>query len=123
MLRTAYTAFGRDSVQGAALYAEVAALDSNVIKPWVRLAVTTDLSREAARLQIPVLAVLAEHSWPLDEPWERTAAELGYAAIPRCEPLRLTECGHFIMLDRPESLADAIARFAADAERKLIASF
>src|SRR5205085_2963079 len=94
VLRTAYTAFGRDSVQGAALYAEVAALDSNVIKPWVRLAVTTDLSREAARLQIPVLAVLAEHSWPLDEPWERTAAELGYAAIPRCEPLRLTECGH-----------------------------
>jgi len=114
LLRSAYTSFGRDSAQGAALYAEVAALDSTRMKQWIRLALSTDLSAAAARLEMPVLAVLAERSWPPNEPWRETAAALGYSRVPRLEPVRIEGCGHFVMLDQPAELARAIERFVAE---------
>jgi pimeloyl-ACP methyl ester carboxylesterase len=112
LLRAAYLAFGRDSLQGARLHAEVAALDSSVIKPWIRLATTVDLSARVKRLEMPVLAVLAERSWPAEETWTETARALGYGLIPDLVPMRLEGCGHFVMLDRPEELADAIVAFS-----------
>lgn len=111
LLRSAYLAFGRDSAQGALLYAEVSALDSTMIKPWIRLATTVDLSARAEKLDMPVLAILAERSWPMDEAWNVTSRALGYDRIHRIEPMRLRGCGHFVMLDRPRELAEAIARF------------
>jgi len=112
LLRTAYTAFGRDSAQGLALYREVAALDSSAMKRWIRLALTADLSHAVAGLRVPVLAILAERSWPVGEPWRVTAEALGYARVPRLEPMRIANCGHFVMLDRPADVARAIERFA-----------
>lgn len=113
LLRSAFTAFGRDSVQGHELYREAAAVDSGNLKRWIRLALTADLAEPATRLAMPVLAVLAQHSWPPSEEWPVTAAAMGYARIPDVRPVRLTDCGHFIMLDRPNELARLIARFAA----------
>ena len=112
LVRDAYRAFGRDSAQGEALYREVAAMDPAVIKPWIRLAFSADLSARIARLQCPLLVVLAPRSWPEGEPWPVTAAALGYAAAPQIRAVRLEGCGHFVMLDRPAALARLIARFA-----------
>jgi len=112
LVRDAYRAFGRDSAQGEALYREVAAMDPAVIKPWIRLAFSADLSARIARLQCPLLVVLAPRSWPEGEPWPVTAAALGYAEAPQVRPVRLEGCGHFVMLDRPAALARLIARFA-----------
>lgn len=112
LLRSVYQAFGRDSAQGAALYAEAAANDSTAMKEWIRLAILEDLSRAAAGLRCPVLAVLAERSWPLDEPWPVTSRALGLDHIARLEPRRFRDCGHFVMLDRPADVAAAIDRFA-----------
>jgi pimeloyl-ACP methyl ester carboxylesterase len=112
LVRDAYRAFGRDSAQGEALYREVAAMDPAVIKPWIRLAFSADLSARIARLQCPLLVVLAPRSWPEGEPWSVTAAALGYAEAPQVRPVRLEGCGHFVMLDRPAALARLIARFA-----------
>ncbi len=111
-LRQVYAAFGRDSAQGEALYREVAALDPAVVKPWIRLAFTTDLSARVARLQCPVLVVLAPRSWPKGEPWVETAAALGFGAVPQVRAVRVDSCGHFVMLDRPDELARLIGRFA-----------
>jgi pimeloyl-ACP methyl ester carboxylesterase len=122
LLRSAYAAFGRDSAQGAALYAEVAALDSTSIKPWIRLALTADLSERVARLEPPVLVVLAARSWPVGEPWRQTARELGYTRLPRIQAARLDRCGHFIMLDRPAELAEAIERFIAHPDGEPVAA-
>ena len=116
VLRGAYLAFGRDSVQGEALYREVAAMDPTVIKPWIRLAFTADLSRRMARLQVPLLVVLASRSWPEGEPWVETAAILGYGSVPRVRAVRIAGCGHFVMLDQPAELARLIERFAAAPE-------
>jgi pimeloyl-ACP methyl ester carboxylesterase len=112
LVRDAYRAFGRDSAQGEALYREVAAMDPAVVKPWIRLAFSADLSARIARLRCPLLVVLAPRSWPDGEPWPVAAAALGYAEAPQVRPVRLEGCGHFVMLDRPAALARLIARFA-----------
>jgi 3-oxoadipate enol-lactonase len=111
-LRKAYTAFGRDSVQGEALYRQVASLDPAVVEPWIRLAFVTDLSARVARLRCPVLGVRAPRSWPKGEPWVETAAALGFGSVPRVRAVRVDSCGHFVMLDRPNELARVIGRFA-----------
>lgn len=116
VLRSAYESFGRDSAQGLALYDEVRQLDPASIKPWIRLALTTDLSREAERLRVPVLAILAERSWGAEESWPAVAEALGYARIPTVTPVRMRGCGHFIMLDRPDELAGEIEWFAGQRE-------
>ncbi len=113
VLRGAYLAFGRDSAQGEALYRQVAAMDPTVVKPWIRLACTADLSRRVARLQVPLLVVLAQRSWPPGEPWVETAAILGYGSVPRVRGARVDSCGHYVMLDRPAELARLVERFAA----------
>jgi 3-oxoadipate enol-lactonase len=122
VLREAYLGFGRDSAQGEMLYRRTAALDPRVVKRWIRLAWTTDLSPEVARLDIPVLAVLAERSWAADEPWNAVARELGYVGIPRLRASRIADCGHFVMLDHPDELAARIQGFAADPEGMKIAA-
>ncbi len=121
VLHSAYSAFGRDSAQGESLYTWAASLDSTSIARWIRLAVTADLSGRAASLQVPVLAVLAERTWPRDEPWPVTSEALGLAHVPRLQPVRMAGCGHFVMLDRPADLAAEIERFAASPESGIIA--
>jgi pimeloyl-ACP methyl ester carboxylesterase len=113
LLRSAFMGFGRDSAQGLGLYLEAASVDSTNLKRWIRLALTVNLAEPASKLAMPVLAVLAPHSWPLSEPWRETAAAMGYARIPDVRPVRIADCGHFIMLDRPDELARVIARFAS----------
>ena len=121
LLRSAFTAFGRDSVQGLELYREAAQVDSLNLKRWIRLALTADLAEPARGLAMPVLAVLAPHSWPPSEEWPVTAAAMGYAGIRDVHPVRIMDCGHFIMLDRPNELARVIARFAAHPQGEPIA--
>jgi len=122
VLRGAYLDFGRDSAQGEMLYRRVAVLEPRMVQRWIRLAWSADLSREAKRLTVPVLVVLAERSWALDEPWPEVAQALGLAGVPRLSPARLPGCGHFVMLDRPDELADLIGSFAADPEGHALAT-
>lgn len=112
LLHQAYLSFGRDSAQGEALYREVATMDPAVVKPWIRLALSADLSRRVAGLRCPLLVVLAPRSWPPHEPWPLTAAALGYGLAPGVSRVRLEDCGHYVMLDRPRELARVIERFA-----------
>ena len=112
LVEGAYASFGRDSAQGAKLAAEAHAQDPKMMKPWIRLALSADLSADAGELHLPVVAVLADRSWPRDEPWGATAKALGYERIPQIQPVRFDGCGHFVMLDRPSDLARLIARVA-----------
>jgi len=112
LVNAAYSSFGRDSAQGAILAGEAKALDPSMMKPWIRLALRADLSADAAGLHMPIVAVLADRSWPRDEPWSVTARALGYERVPRVEAVRIENCGHFAMLDRPSEVARIIARAA-----------
>lgn len=112
LLRDAYLDFGRDPRQGVALWQQARAVDRDVMKAWIRLALTADLSARAAALRCPVTAVLAERSWAVGEPWAAAAQALGLAGVPQLEPVRITGCGHFVMLDRPDELVTVIAHAA-----------
>ena len=114
VLHDAYLDFGRDSAQGEILYRRVAVLEPRMVQRWIRLAWSADLSAEAKRLAVPVLVVLADRSWSSDEQWPEIAGALGLAGVPRLQATRLADCGHFIMLDRPDELAELIESFAAD---------
>ena len=110
-LRECYTAFGRDSVQGAALYAGAARLDPAAMRAWIRFAVTTDLAGRAASLRVPLLVVLSARSWPDEESWPSCADSLGYTGAHNVTPVRVEGVGHFVMLDRPSLVAGLIRRF------------
>ena len=122
MIHAAYLDFGSDSAQGERLYRRVATLDPRMVQRWVRLAWTADLSGEAGRLALPVLAVVAERSWGTDERWEDVSQALGLAAVPRLRAARITGAGHFVMLDRPRELAALIDGFAADPAERAVAA-
>jgi pimeloyl-ACP methyl ester carboxylesterase len=112
-LHFVYASFGRDSAQGEALWAEASQVERAHMRAWIPIALSADLSDEVAGLKMPVLAVLSPRSWEPDETWEHASRALGLARIPHLEPLRIANCGHFVMLDRPHALGDAIRRFAA----------
>lgn len=109
----AYLDFGRDSAQGEALWQEVAALDPDMVRRWIRLAWSTDLSGLAGGIEAPVMTVLAPRSWGDDETWRAVRTALGYDQVPRLRPARVANAGHFVMLDRPDALAALIERFTA----------
>lgn len=119
-LREAYVPFGRDSAQGLALFAEAARMDSTMLKQWIRLVVTEDLSDRIGALRVPLLVVLSARSWPDSESWSDCSRELGYSGAPSAQPVRVPGTGHFVMLDRPHLLAGVIRRFAR--ERSLSAT-
>ena len=112
-LRTIYHSFGRDSVQSERLWREALQLRHDDMRQWIRVAVSADLSKEAAGLTMPVLAVLSSRSWEPGETWAHAATALGYASMPHLKGVRFDDCGHFLMLDAPERLASTIRRFCA----------
>ena len=115
-LHAVYSSFGRDSLQGERLWERASQVERQNLRAWIPVALTTDLTNEAAGLAMPVLAVLAPRSWEADETWEHAAKALGYARVPRLRGMRIENCGHFVMLDRPRRLAEAIRRFSSNVD-------
>ncbi|TMA30513.1 MAG: alpha/beta fold hydrolase [Deltaproteobacteria bacterium] len=115
-LHAVYSSFGRDSLQGEMLWAKASQVERATMRAWIPVAIATDLSGEAASLAMPVLAVLAPRSWEADETWEHAAQALGYAHVPRVRGVRIENCGHFVMLDRPKRLADVVRRFSTNVD-------
>lgn len=115
-LHEVYASFGRDSLQGEALWRGASQVERAKLRAWIPIALSTDLSEEAGALEMPVLAVVAPHTWEPGESWAHVAEVLGYARIQRLHGLRIEDCGHFVMLDQPRSLADAIRRFGHSAD-------
>ncbi len=114
-LRASFESFGRDSAQGARLFAGVARLDSAAMKRWIRFAVSADLSGRAADLRMPLLVVLSDRSWPEGEGWLTCADSLGYRGAVHVTHVRVRGAGHFVMLDEPALVAECIRRFERNA--------
>ncbi len=112
-LHSVYLSFGRDSVQGEELWREASQIERVKMREWITVAMTADLTKEAAGLPMPVLAVLTTRSWEPGESWEHAAKALGYAGVPQLKPVRMMHSGHFVMLDEPTALAAEIRSFCA----------
>src|SRR2546423_1178149 len=81
-LHWVYSSFGRDSLQGEVLWAEASQVERSSMRAWIPIALSTDLSEEAATLAMPVLAVLSPRTWEPDESWAHVRGALGLARIP-----------------------------------------
>lgn len=121
-LRASYMEMAKDSAQGERQFAEASKLDPADVKPWIHLAWIADLSGMMRKLQPALLAVLAPRSWEPAETWTHAADALGYSNVPRVRPVRLEGCGHFVMLDRPDALAQLIDRFAQNPDGEPVAA-
>ena len=121
-LRENYMSFGRDSAQGLALFEQATLIEPAVMKEWIRLAVTADLTSAVTALRVPTLAVFSARSWPEGEAWGPCADTLGFGAAPGVSPVRVTRTGHFVMLDRPALLAGLVRRFERDSGPPIIAA-
>ncbi len=51
--------------------------------------------------------------WPAGQPWDSVRVHLGYTGARRATGVRITGTGHFIPMDRPDSLAAVLGSFAA----------
>jgi pimeloyl-ACP methyl ester carboxylesterase len=69
-------------------------------------------TKNYGRIEIPVLLIWGDQDWA--RPVER---EHDRMLIPGVEMLTLPEGGHFLPLDRPRELTDAIVRFACGASK------
>lgn len=121
-LHESYVPFGRDSAQGEALFGEAVRHEPQVMKEWIRLALTEDLSAGIERLQVPLLVVLSARSWADSESWQACGEALGYARARGASPVRVEDTGHFVMLDRPALLANLVRRFARERDVDALAA-
>ena len=120
-LRRIYTAYGRDSAQGAKLYANADKVGMSTLKPWLQLELFADVSLRMRHLKAPLLAVFSQRMWAVDRTWEQAAKPLGYAGAANAKSVRVEGCGRFPMLDRPDELSRLIGSFAHDSSRGPIA--
>lgn len=120
-LREIYTAYGRDSAQGAKLYAYASNVGPSTLKPWLKLELFADVSLRMRHLRAPLLAVFSERMWPAGRTWAEAAPSLGFSGTPGAKGARVEGCGHYPMLDRPEELSRLIGHFADDSSRGPVA--
>jgi pimeloyl-ACP methyl ester carboxylesterase len=106
-----------DSTRAERLAARAATVPQAVLTAFFRDAWREDLRARAAAVRAPMLLVATTGIWAEGEPWETARGRLGYEKAPRLRALRILRSGHFVTLDKPDSLARAIARFAASPYR------
>ena len=121
-LRHVYRGFADDSARADQLAEQALETDPAALRPWIRLALHADLSHEVADLRVPVRVLLTTHSWGERESWATVAEALGYTRAPGLSAERIAGSGHFVMLDQPQALADAIRRFTRDVASNRTAS-
>jgi pimeloyl-ACP methyl ester carboxylesterase len=73
----------------------------------------TDLRPRMHALETPILLVATAAMWPEAESWEHARVRLGYETAGPVSAVRISASGHLVPIDQPDSLADAIERFAA----------
>ena len=85
----------------------------DVVRAYFRDAWRADLRRSVKRLEAPLLVVTGPALWPARQPWDSVRVHLGYSGAHRATGVRISGTGHFIPLDRPDSLAAVLGSFAA----------
>ena len=101
---------GADTAHGDALLAAANLVPRATMTAYLRQFLDLDAAATLGSFRKPVLYVGSELRWPAERPWTEVAAERGLAR-PGVEAQRVSGCGRWIMKDRPDSLATAIASF------------
>jgi pimeloyl-ACP methyl ester carboxylesterase len=107
-----YQAQGPDTVHGAALLAAANLVPRATMTAYLRQSLDLDAAGALKGFRKPILYVGSELRWAAERPWNELAAERGLAERD-VDVHRFAGCGRWIMKDRPDSVAAAIAAFSA----------
>ena len=111
-----HTVFGAMTVQDTladTLAAQAELVPREVLSAYFREAWNLDLRPRVARIRAPILLVATYQTWPPGESWTSARRRLGYESAGPAIGRRIGDTGHLVPLDQPDSLAVAIAEFAA----------
>lgn len=114
IIKLMFTKLGRDSAQGVAVHAQAAQVPPAVMKAYLREVLYADATPDP-KLGLPVLFIGSGRAWPEGKEWPAVAKEVGLEQLTRARGLRFPDCGHYVMTDRPDSLAATLDGFAAEA--------
>ena len=112
-LKTMFTGMGRDSAQKVAVHAQAALVPPVTMKAYMRELLVLDASGVVKNLKVPLLYIGGEKNWPADQGWPEMAKKFGYDESPDATGRRIGGSGHYVAQDQPDSVATAIAEFAA----------
>jgi pimeloyl-ACP methyl ester carboxylesterase len=110
-----YSKRGRDSTQTAELIAQASLVPPATFKLYVRELLSLDETAAMKGFPRPVLYVGSDRGWAAGKTWAEIRAERGLQSLARVDTLRIGGSAALIMKDQPDSLAAAIATFAAKA--------
>ena len=117
LIRVIYEVMSHNANDCDSAVATALEIPQEVLSAYLRDAWRTDLRPRLRRLKTPVHVVVTASIWPASQPWDRAKAALGYQTAGPVTGYRLTNTGHLIMKDQPDSLA-AILTTIADKSRK-----
>jgi pimeloyl-ACP methyl ester carboxylesterase len=112
LIRLIYESMSVSPVESDSAIAQAMRVAPDVLSAYLRDAWRTDLRRRIRGLKTPIHVIVASSAWPASQPWERVKTVLGYETAGPVTGVRISETGHLIMRDRPDSLAAVLVGIA-----------
>ena len=113
VMKPMFVGQGRDSAQGAALWAQASLVPPASMKPYMHEFVTADVSKQMKELKVPLLYIGSEKVWPADKSWADLAKSIGYDEAVNLDTRRIAGAGAMIASEQPDTLAMVIHDFSA----------
>jgi pimeloyl-ACP methyl ester carboxylesterase len=112
-IRGVFPPMTRDSTQVDSVVAKAERVPRETMAGYFRDAWATDLRPRVGNLKTPVLLVTTATTWPTSESWDVARVRLGYVTKGPVTPRRILGSSHFVPLDQPDTLANAILEFTS----------
>lgn len=113
--RSIFSGSGRDSAEGAKIFAVASMTQAATIKAYLRELIRSDGTAAVRKLQTPMLFLTTDKFLPRDKDWAVEGKTFGWEN-PGAFPLRrIAGAGHLIAADQPDTLAMVISDFATSA--------
>jgi len=112
-LTQVYAKQGRDSTQSAELLAQASLVPRANLKQYYIALLDLDGSAALKDFKRPLVYIASDRAWPVGQTWASVAKERGFDLAAAIDTVRIPASGQLITKDQPDSLASAIAAFAA----------
>jgi len=112
-LKKVYTAMGRDSAEGVALYARAALVPQEQMKAYFHALFDLDASGAVRSLKTPLLFVGSSRSWADTASWASVGKTRGFDNPASIRARRVANSGAQMYADQPDTLATIIRQFEA----------
>jgi pimeloyl-ACP methyl ester carboxylesterase len=107
----------RDSTQIDSVVAKAFRVPQPVLSDYFRNYWRTDLRPVIRQMKTPILVVVTANTWPPQESWASARERLGFETAGAAVGRRISNSGHLIPIDQPDTLVTAIEEFASGLKR------